>query len=402
MDKLLTKIDKAFNRAFCPLPWMHLMVHPNGTVSPCCLNREYVFGDLKQSNLGDILNSDKAKSFRKEMLEAGMPKSCANCINIEKVGNHSYRKDIIEKYGNKFLETIKVESDGSSNNNFFYLDLRFSNVCNLRCRMCGPWDSTAWDAEATEMGFDKVGKTKAFENIEDLLKVLATNLDSLDEIYLAGGEPLLMNEQKTLLEFLIDKKHTDITLRYNTNFSIPSKMLDQYIELWNSFSRVTLNVSIDGEKDTLEYIRKDASWDLIISNLERVKPYGNITVFPIITTQWLNIYNIPDMHLNLILRGLVSPGQIFFNILQFPNYMSAQVLPLNIKLKVEKKWNKYIEKLKTFPMSEYAVSQAQSVITFMNQSDQSQLLEAARANALKFDQMRNENLSSITKWMQEE
>ena len=86
-----------------------------------------------------------------------------------------------------------------------FLDFRFGNKCNFKCRMCGHDLSTAWYSETKkEYPGDKFPKPKTIYT--DIYDQLIPYFDSVEEIYFAGGEPLLYPEHYKILDhFLLNR-----------------------------------------------------------------------------------------------------------------------------------------------------------------------------------------------------
>ena len=115
-----------------------------------------------------------------------------------------------------------------------YLDIRFSNLCNFKCRDCNHYFSSSWWDEAKKLNepwnsslydFKKYNKDTLpkvidadeygglMEKIDPILKS-----KNLKFIYFAGGEPLITENHYKVLERLIELKKKP-SLWYNTNFS---------------------------------------------------------------------------------------------------------------------------------------------------------------------------------------
>jgi organic radical activating enzyme len=120
------------------------------------------------------------------------------------------------------IRAEQTSEDGSSiNTNPVYFDIRFSNVCNFRCRICGPWSSHSWFNDAKVVGYDNgnLRLTKAIDDLSSFFEQLKKILPQTEEIYFAGGEPTLMEEHYALLDLLLVQGLTKINLQYNANFS---------------------------------------------------------------------------------------------------------------------------------------------------------------------------------------
>jgi radical SAM protein with 4Fe4S-binding SPASM domain len=147
------------SKTFCIMPWVHFHVTQYGTVTPCCQapwQEEQAFGNINKESINEIWQGEKIKQFRRTILAGKADKRCESCFKREKEGFTSLRKITNHKYKHKFdlaLNTNKLGEIGSTPP--VYFDIRFSNVCNLRCRICGPWSSSSWFSDAVKLGMIK-------------------------------------------------------------------------------------------------------------------------------------------------------------------------------------------------------------------------------------------------------
>jgi radical SAM protein with 4Fe4S-binding SPASM domain len=152
-DEVHISEEKFKNNLFCVAPWIHLHVINNGDVYACCqteLLQKNSFGNVNNKKLIDIINSNKAKNMRKNMLNGkGLPKSCYRCISKEKVELNSMRIGLNDTWLEETRPLInKTKEDGTiSDLQLKYWDFRFSNYCNLACTTCGPLFSTQWASD---------------------------------------------------------------------------------------------------------------------------------------------------------------------------------------------------------------------------------------------------------------
>ena len=146
--QFLIKKNAMNKNTLCTIPWMHLAFEPSGKVVPCCLTSHHdVFaGDLNKQPIDQIWNSQTMKDLRLQFLANEEPKICSTCFDREKVTGESGRY-----YHNKeFKDIIPIipamtEPDGTvPDMKLKYWDFRFSNLCNFKCRSCGPRYSSAW------------------------------------------------------------------------------------------------------------------------------------------------------------------------------------------------------------------------------------------------------------------
>lgn len=142
---------------FCPLPWLHALVEPNGATKLCCISSYARFNDgqlrtVYQEPLSEIFNGDYFRKVRERMLSGQRVRECSGCNKAEQSGVQSRRQRIIEQweegvYGPaptsfEAFEQKTRDADFAVEPNWSYLHLNFGNLCNLRCRMCSPADSS--------------------------------------------------------------------------------------------------------------------------------------------------------------------------------------------------------------------------------------------------------------------
>jgi len=333
------------NKTFCILPWTHFFHDATGKVSPCCnANCSRTDGD-QTSDYGnmrdydthmDIMNQDNFNTLRLNMLEGKETTECQPCYDIEKHGGKSFRQS-----KNTMLDQMitmdEIEEmtnpDGSLKDfNMRYWDIRFSNVCNLSCRMCGPEYSHTW-AKEVDKRFNGKHIVKAHESEEwsDMISKYGP-LDELYDIYFAGGEVMFQKEHWQMLDHLIDIGKTDVMVMYVTNLTKLDYDGYKLLDYVPKFRDVTFTVSMDGTGDLLEYIRWGSKWDQIVKNLDTVNNLPNVHLRVNHVTMWYNVLALPKTLDFLYGNGyLKEPYQLDLCIAQEPeNHVGA--LPEDLKL----------------------------------------------------------------------
>ena len=98
--------------------------------------------------------------------------------------------------------------------------------------------------------------------------------DKVEYIHFAGGEPLITDEHYKVLEKLIERGRTDITIRYSTNFNQLKYKKYDVIEMWKHFKHIQLMTSLDDYGDRYNYIRNGGEWNNVIENYKKLKEAG--------------------------------------------------------------------------------------------------------------------------------
>jgi radical SAM protein with 4Fe4S-binding SPASM domain len=344
------------NDKICAVPWVHLNFEPNGKVVPCCLtsHHNYFAGDLNTQTIDEIWNSDNMKNLRKQMIAGEEPKICATCFDREKVTGESGRIYQNREFP-KVIEIIPeiTEPDGTCKTmELKYWDFRFSNLCNFKCRSCGPRYSSAWVPDAKKLGYTDQEKVWSIENVDQ-----QTNFDFLKEqvqhvqkIYFAGGEPLLMPEHWQTLDMLVANNRFDVKLSYNTNLSSLTYGKKNVLDYWRQWEWGKLEVwpSIDEIGDRAELIRSGTVWTKVEENLKELTKLDNVIIRPGITVGAWNVFRLPEIINHLISIGVVKEKlqhkNFFFNILQHPSHYHVHILPDAFKKQTTKKLTRFIER----------------------------------------------------------
>ena len=345
---------KHVSESFCVLPWMHLNVQPNGEVFQCCMApTDRPVGNVKDNTLPEIWNNHSMKDIRRKMLKGIKPKLCQRCYMMEDNGVASPRNTF-----NKFFEkdisklTRNTDKDSGHNHKFVlkYWDFRWSNICNFKCRMCGTFASSKWEEDEKALHGRSNGGLRNFrtEAKEDIWKYIDEFIGDVEEIYFAGGEPLMMDEHYQILEKLIAAGRTDVRLRYNTNFShIKFKKWDLQ-ELWQHFlddpkGNIQLFASLDAAGKLAEVARHGTKWNVVHNNVRECIDRGmEIHLGP--TLSLLNIFHLTDLLDISFELGIPEDRITMNNFLTAPSCYDIRILPDDLKADVLERFQDYMDK----------------------------------------------------------
>ena len=294
------------NNTFCVMPWLHLHAWPNGEAYLCCIgdtgNPESVVGDISKDSIADIMNNDKMKSIRKDMLAGKKIPNCKNCYKVDDIKGYSWRKGFNEQFEDVIPSILEnTAEDGTIDPKLLYVDFRFSNLCNLECRTCGgELSSSIANTEGREFSGNYIEKLKdkgvySKGNIIAFSKANEQFTDDLKQylpdtrcFYFAGGEPLMQKEHFEVLSYIHDNKWFDKELRYSTNLSNLMYKKTDLVELWKDFDNVWIMCSIDHTGEKLEHIRQNVNSERLWKNFDRLVD----THFKLSITFVVSIYNI--------------------------------------------------------------------------------------------------------------
>jgi len=306
-------------KTYCPLPFSHLYVAETGEVKPCCVSRSFkTKPNIKNFSIEEIYNGEEFRKLRKDLTNNLRPNICGHCWELENAGKSSYRLNSTKTYKNS--QTTEIVSTQFKN-----IDIRFSNICNLKCIMCGPLSS-------------HLHNNGVVIKIEDnFLEQLKKHLKEIKQVYFAGGEPLIMDEHYSLVEYLSEAK-PDTKLVYSTNLQVLEKGKYKVLELWKKFtSPVLVAVSCDGLFDKGSEIRENFDTTKFINNIRLLRE-NNIEYKISYTVGSYNVADIPLFLKQAKELDLVDSLEniTFSNLVNIPKKYNIQSLPFSQKQKVTK------------------------------------------------------------------
>ena len=274
---------------FCKMPFTHSFVDGQ-IIKPCCLFE----GD---STLKDV---------RKQFLNKIKPDGCRQCYEKEDLGEISSR----QWYNHRFSD-IEFEADVDYHKPKTF-DLRIDNVCNLKCVMCGPDQSTKWKEDAEI--YNEFVDWHPWER-----KIPLPDLSEALEISILGGEPFYMKSAYDLL--LEQSKNTRIILNTNACIDESNKLLS----ILGKFSEVEIVISIDGYKNVNEYIRYPSKWNEFESGINLIFSLDNFVEYkPFNTT--VSCLNLPDLNNIIDFTKQFTNSKHYLHFLTYPDFLDINAL----------------------------------------------------------------------------
>lgn len=305
-DVLSTKKHKEYlltkSKTFCMLPWIHMYINPNGDVLPCCIaDHTAPIGNARGRAVKDIWTDAPYKILRKTMVNGVKTQHCTNCYQHEESGGGSMRTWANQLFGKHIDVLDSMGYDGSMPTlDWKYFDIRFSNICNFKCRTCNDHFSSSWVEEDNKHNASEGRNwTTMLQNASSeaypLMPQIISMMPNMEIINFAGGEPLITPEHYEILEYLIEKNSTQMQLKYSSNLSGLKFKSKDIIELWKHFPDVMLMASLDSTGARAEYIRSGTVWANQVANLKKIKevvPHVKLTFSAVISI--FNVLTITD------------------------------------------------------------------------------------------------------------
>ena len=403
-------------------PFTGLATREDGAICVCC--RSHPIGFIQDAPLEYHWNGETMQRIRRQVLRGERPKECEPCFNLEDQGVESLRQrhiagKIPEARINLYPDAVsKMAHDFTMPFEIPTMELKLNNLCNLKCRMCHPMDSTSWNDWAEVKEFYKKDNNIMFDIVEEhnletkpfLDKFqdnpewwasLEKNLPHFRRVEFAGGEPLMDPQHYRILDML-QPYAKQIEIKYATNGTTLGINKGRTIhEYWPNFRSVAVNVSIDGMGNVYEYIRGNSNWNQVVQNIKEIQQFPNISrIVGAVTVQVSNALQLADM----VEYFLDDLGIVFHtHRVAFPKELSVQVLPIDIKEKVTARLRAISERVPEFKLVKqypelllYTRGQIQDNINFMWAKDEEYRWKDCVEFNSRLDKTRNQSFTDVT------
>ena len=320
-----------------------LRINTDGSCKHCCMQNENL-KDLESNKefristdtFDKILSSKNSLQIRSDLKNNIKHPACSLCWEEEAAGKDSKRI----RDNKQFSHLLNSDTSALS-----FLDVSMGTTCNIKCRTCGPFNSSQWNDEWKEAGYFRGGTDKykillksynhSFDDDSLFWEEFSNHIDSIIHIDFYGGEPFLIKKQWALMKSAVDSGIAkNITVHYNTNGTIWD---DEKVEILKHFKSVKIDFSIDGLYDKLTYIRYPADWDTVFGNYLKLqeieKTYSNFHVSVCCTVSTFNIYDIDEI-MEFFSRYTKN---LYLNLVHGPEYHCIKNIPETLKQKITTK-----------------------------------------------------------------
>ena len=385
------------SKTFCMYPWVHLHAWPSGEAYPCCHAEMDVgqVGNCRTNTLEQIWTDEPMQKLRADMLSETPNPACGRCYEQEQSGFFSGRQSANKHHGHNIhkLESTPFEMT--------YWDIRFSNLCNLKCRSCGHIFSSQWYQDQAKLAGNDWRERNTVMNYAgrtetDMWEQLIPHLDYVEQIYFAGGEPLLMEEHYRILDELVRRGRFDVRLVYNTNFTHTDLKGNSVFEYWKQFNSVAVGASLDASGARGEYMRKGTNWAQVEQNrrdMLAICPGVDFYISP--TLSIMNALHLPDFHRDWVEKGLLRAQDLNVNILQDPVQYRLDIATPEYKQQIKQKFEEHLAWLRPQDSLHRATVGFESAINYMMSTDNTHLIPKFWSTTDRLDSIRKENILDI-------
>lgn len=413
-------MQQKLGKGLCLAKWQQVSLHLGTGMNNSCYHPPLheIPVDLVQQNPGALHNTPYKKQQRKIMLQNERPQECSYCWAAEdnnQLSDRHYRSG--EPWAAEHFDKIRA-STGEEDVIPSYVEVNFSNVCNLACSYCSPQFSSVWAQESNRLGAYPtsnrhndpgyfVGNRKPIPVREDNPYIEAFWLwwpelyPYLKHLRLTGGEPLMDYNTYRVFEYVLALPKPDLHLNVTSNFSVEPKIFEKYLDYVQKLCRTQIEhfmqyVSLDtGESTQAEYIRHGMLAVRVHDNVHRYLtdvPEKNSLTF-IITMNNLNIVGLQDLLdwiLELRARYSKTYQRVWFDtpLLRAPRWQSIQTLTPAYQFKLEQtiEWMREHELgIDGFVgFKDYEIQRMERNLAWMKQSPMPDQLKQDRADFYRF------------------
>ncbi len=414
-------MDNSKSKTFCMHPFTGLATREDGAIKICC--RSLPIGWIQENSLEEVWNNEKMQQVRKQVLSGERPDVCRPCFDLEDQGVESLRQRHIngvipEARINLYPNALdQLQENYTMPFEFPTMEIKINNLCNLKCRMCNPLDSTSWqDWDAVKPFYEKENNYLVptiaklvkkpgqyigpFEDSDHWWTSFEKLLPHFRRVEFAGGEPLMDPYHYKILDML-KPYGKNIEIKYATNGTTLGIKGGRTIhDYWPYFKSVAVNVSIDGIHDVYEYIRGNGNFKELEKNIKEIQRIPNVSrVVGAFTAQAGNILQAAEC-IDYFLNEL---DIVFYSHrVSYPNCLSAQVLPTELKQLAINRLTAIESRLFTFDkinqsslLEKVTRQQIKDNINYLLAKDQNHLWKDFLDFNYKLDTTRNQSLIDV-------
>ena len=367
--------------SFCTAKWLQTTLYLQNGYNHSCHHPSphKIPVDEVLADPAALHNSQHKKKQREMMLAGERPAECDYCWKIEDL-DKEYFSDRHYKTADYWAwDRINEIATGDPTANVFpsYLEVSFSNACNLKCSYCSPEISSKWMEEINQYGpypisesnndvsrYKSIGRYPYAHNddnpyVDAFWKWFPEALPHLRVFRITGGEPLMSKDTWKVLEYIRNNPQPDLEIAINTNLSVENKLIDRFISEVNLIKplvkKIDIYTSLESIEHRAEYSRYGLDYARWSHNIRRCLSETQSTVAIMTTINILSVSNFTEF-INMVmqLRKDYNPScefnrvPISINYLRWPAHLSSTLMPLEMRqkyakeiLEISKSWLKY-------------------------------------------------------------
>jgi len=242
----------------CHYPWTSIYVSPNGDIKHCCGTNLNKLGNLATQSIEEIWNGVIFQNIREKISKGDFNGAYCNpnCQGLRTGKGYAFPEITKDKCNEKIANNKSLAKYNFENKNYVvdhkpvFLQLEFSNRCNLRCIMCFYEFKTPYQF-IPDVALDR------------LLEIS----NSASGLTLMGGE-VFFNKQD--LKFIDNYSAPEgAYVGFVTNGTL---LNEQMLEKLKKLKKMYMQISIDATShDIYQKVRRNGNWETVDANINRLK-----------------------------------------------------------------------------------------------------------------------------------
>lgn len=426
------RVIDSVSPSFCAAKWLNATIWLGSGTTTSCHHPPAQQIPLEEVavNFTAIHNTSHKKQMRKLMLEGQRPLECEYCWKIEDIGKDNVSDRVFKTiiYQDDEIKQL-TQMPWDADVNLKTLEISFDRVCNLGCSYCNASFSTTWARDIKQNGpyinlvsdgagaFTQDGSwAEPYKNEEDNPYIQAfwkwwdAGLNqSLEELRITGGEPLMSGNTWKLLDWFESQK-SSMRFALNSNLMAKDDIIDKLIAKTKNIQDFHLYTSCEAFGAQAEYIRDGLEYETWRRNLIRLGSEGNLKGLHIMMTInslcLFSITNFLDDVYSIKEKFNSKAPTVSVNLLRFPSFQSPLALPDHIKTFCREQIESWYATVKDRPLwHEFEKASIERLIDYLivvdaphrRTSNKITLWRDFKTFYAEYDQRRNKNITIFPK-----
>lgn len=309
-------------------------------------------------DISALHNTKYKKQQRQAMLNGLRPEECDYCWNIEDNSDAISDRVIMSYKPDSWPYLEQIKNTDSFDPTF--LEISFSNVCNMKCSYCGPSFSSQWHSEISSQGpymtsrgynyiVDHYLKEQTNPYIEAFWRYLPNVYKNLHNLRITGGEPLLSKNTFKVLEYVSKNPNYNLNLTVNTNLNVDADVILEFVKLCGTLPVKKINIATSNESIGIkaEYQRYGLNYQSWKNNCEKILSSSNkINLHMMSSYNVLSVSSFTDFLKDIAdLKKRYNRVYQSITYVKNPDFMEASVLP--------ESWRYYLEESLDFILKNF-------------------------------------------------
>ena len=381
--------------SFCGAKWYNATIWLGSGQTTSCHHppAHAIDAEAIKTNPSALHNTAQKKEDRRRMIAGERPSGCEYCWKIEDMGRDAVSDRVYKSkiYPIEALHAAK-NSSPDSDVDLRTLEISFDRTCQFACSYCNPAFSSTWARDIHKHGpytqlvsdgrnhFTHEHSSSQLYSVNETNPYVAAFFEwwetdlhrSLQELRITGGEPLMSGHTWKLIEWFKQNQGRSTTrLAINSNLGFSTERLNEFIEAIRPLPHVDVYTSNEAVYQQAEYIRDGLDYQQWFNNMHTLLSSGTVrAVHSMCTINALCLDSLVN-YLNqlLALKQRYGRDRVNFtlNILRFPSFQSALVLPEHLRTDYRIRLEEFLYRVRHNPlMHEHEINHVQRLIDYLD------------------------------------